>query len=54
VKHSGGNIMLWGCIAAKGVGWIVRLEGNMDAAQEKTFIFQQDNNPKHTSKLATS
>jgi transposase len=71
VKHGGGNVMVWGCITAKGLGRIVRIEGTMDATlytqilnedvmgtlkdlgiNKKDIYFQQDNDPKHTSKLA--
>lgn len=31
VKHGGGNIKLWGCLTAYGVGPICKIEGNMDA-----------------------
>ena len=73
VKHGGGNVMVWGCITAQGVGRICRIEGNMDAPlyvqilddefvgslrdlgiNKKDIYFQQDNDPKHTSKLATT
>ncbi len=30
IKHGGGNVMVWGCITTKGLGWIVRIEGIMD------------------------
>jgi DDE superfamily endonuclease len=73
VKHGGGNVMVWGCLTAKGVGWICCIEGNMNAAlyteilddellgtlhdlkiKKKDIYFQQDNDPKHTSNLATN
>lgn len=33
VKHGGGSIMLWGCVAAGGTGNIVRVEGIMDSTK---------------------
>jgi hypothetical protein len=76
VKHGGGNIMVWGCITAKGMGRIHRIEGIMcgpdyveildkqllgslkDLGIRRTgnssAIFQQDNDPKHTSRVATA
>jgi transposase len=64
VKY-GGSVMVWGCMAANGVGKLVFIDGKMDryayvrilsenlaSSVEKldfmTFIFQQDNDPKHT------
>jgi len=71
VKHGGGNVIVWGCITAEGLGWISRIDGNMDAVlyveilnndflgtlhdldiNKTNIYFQQDNDPKHTSKLA--
>lgn len=68
VKHGGGSVMVWGCMATSGVGKLVFIDGKMDqcvyknileqnllgsARQlniESDFVFQQDNDPKHTAK----
>src|SRR6185369_7077866 len=31
VKFGGGNIMIWGCMTAQGVGYACRINGNMNA-----------------------
>ena len=31
VKHGGGSIIVWTCMSAQGVGWMCRIEGNMNA-----------------------
>lgn len=67
VKHGGGSVLVWGCMAASGVGRLVFIDGIMDkylylnilknnlkesATQlglNDSFIFQQDNDPKHTA-----
>lgn len=69
VKHGGGSIMVWGCMAANGVGNLHFIDGIMDKhaylnilkynlAQsaailgfEEDYLFQQDNDPKHSSYL---
>lgn len=69
VKHGGGSVMVWGAVAASGVGKLVFIEGNMDRYQYKSileqnlktsvdilnlgqsWIFQQDNDPKHTAQI---
>ena len=44
VKHGGGSIMLWGCVATGGTGNIVRVEGRMDFTKYlKYWVFHQDN-----------
>jgi len=72
VKFGGGNIMVWGCMTAKGIGHLCKIDGRMDSKlyveilndllhqsadyygiKGDDFIFQHDNDPKHTSKLAT-
>ncbi|KAH8245626.1 hypothetical protein KR032_001767, partial [Drosophila birchii] len=30
VKHGGGSVMVWDCMAASRVGYLVFIEGNMD------------------------
>lgn len=71
VKHGGGSLMIWGCMTAKGVGYMTKIEGNMNAdlycqilrdelmdtihyydLNAANIIFQQDNDPKHTSNMA--
>lgn len=67
VKHGGGGVMVWGCMAANGVGNLVFIDSIMDhkaylqilkdnlqESREKLglpddFLFQQDNDPKHTA-----
>ena len=68
VKHGGGSVLVWGCMAASGVGKLVMIDGIMnqysylkilkDNLQQsaaklgvgRSFIFQQDNDPKHTAR----
>uniref|UniRef100_A0AAY4AD58 Transposase n=1 Tax=Denticeps clupeoides TaxID=299321 RepID=A0AAY4AD58_9TELE len=68
VKHGGGNILLWGCLSAKGTGQLHRINGKMDGATYRKilsdnllpsarklkmgrgWVFQHDNDPKHTAK----
>ncbi|KAK6307934.1 hypothetical protein J4Q44_G00212050 [Coregonus suidteri] len=38
VKHLGGNIILWGCISAKGTGRLHRIEGRMDGAMYREIL----------------
>lgn len=38
VKHGGGSIMLWGCIAASGTGNISRVEGKMDSIKFQQIL----------------
>ncbi|GFV47694.1 transposable element Tc1 transposase [Trichonephila clavipes] len=67
VKHGGGSVMVWECMAAPGVGKLVFIDGIMhkiaylnilqnnlkESADNlglgSNFIFQQDNDPKHTA-----
>jgi len=57
--------MLWGCFSAKGTGKLIRVEGRMNRAMyreilshlpsvralkmKRGWIFQHDNDPKHTA-----
>ena len=57
--------MLWGCFSAAGIGRLVVIEGKMNGAKYREILnetcsralrtldwgtFQQDNDPKHTTK----
>ena len=71
VKFGGGSLMVWGCFTAKGVGYLTRIDGGLNAElyvnilndeliqtleyyeySKDDIVFQQDNDPKHTSRLA--
>jgi len=71
LKFGGENLMMWGCMIWKGVGYTTKIQGKMDVqlyvviledelakslewwrVVEEEVIFQQDNDPKHTSKIA--
>lgn len=69
VKHGGGSVMVWGCMAASGVGKLHFINSTMDRhvylsilktsflssvidlGLSENYMFQQDNDPKHTSRL---
>ena len=38
VKHGGGSIMLWGCVAASGTGNIAWVEGRMDSTKYQQIL----------------
>uniref|UniRef100_A0AAZ3PD93 Uncharacterized protein n=1 Tax=Oncorhynchus tshawytscha TaxID=74940 RepID=A0AAZ3PD93_ONCTS len=54
VEHSGGSIMPMGCFSAAWTGRLVRIDGKINEAKYlrlgQRITFQQDNDPKHTSK----
>lgn len=73
IKFGGGSMMVWGCFTAKGVGYLTKIDGGLNAqlyvsilndelletlnyyGYDKTnIVFQQDNDPKHTSRLANN
>ena len=70
VKRSGGNVMVWGCMSAAGVGELHFIEENMNSNMYceilqrsmipslqklgRRAVFQHDNDPKHTSKTTTA
>ncbi|GFV32767.1 transposable element Tc1 transposase [Trichonephila clavipes] len=47
VKHGGGSVMVWGCMASNGVGNLVFIDGIMD---HKLYIDILNNNLKETAK----
>uniref|UniRef100_A0AAZ3NRL4 Tc1-like transposase DDE domain-containing protein n=1 Tax=Oncorhynchus tshawytscha TaxID=74940 RepID=A0AAZ3NRL4_ONCTS len=66
-KHGGGSIMLWGCFAAGGTGALHKIDimrdNYVDILKQhlktsvrklkpgRKWVFQMDNDPKHTSKV---
>uniref|UniRef100_A0A8R1EF72 Uncharacterized protein n=1 Tax=Caenorhabditis japonica TaxID=281687 RepID=A0A8R1EF72_CAEJA len=38
VKHGGGNIMMWGCFHANGVGSLIRITGTMESYMYKDIL----------------
>ena len=65
VKHSGGSVMVWGCMSAAGTGELQFIEGTMNANMYCDILKQRinphsetgpqhDNDPKHTSKMTTA
>ena len=71
IKHGSRSLMVWGCITAEGIGYLMRIDRhlNMDLYCQilhdelmksleyhnldiNEIIFQQDNDPKHTSNMA--
>ena len=70
VKHGGGNVMVWDCMSAAGVGELHFIEGNVNFNMyceilqqsmiislqklDRRAVFQHDNDPKHTSKTTTA
>ena len=58
VKHSGGNVMVWGCMSAPGVGELHFIGGNMNSniyceILQQSMIPSLQKLPKHTSKMTT-
>jgi hypothetical protein len=62
-----GSIMLWGCFVAGGTGELHKIDGiklcrNIEAKSQDTsqlnlghkWVFQMDNDPKHTSKVVAT
>ncbi len=70
VKHGGGSVMVWDCMSAAGTGELQFIEGTMNANMYCDIlkqsmipslrrlghmaVFQNDNDPKHTSKTTTA
>ncbi|GFW42849.1 transposable element Tcb1 transposase [Trichonephila clavipes] len=69
VKHGGRSVLVWGCMAANGIGKLCFIDGiatartyidilrhNLQSSAQKlgfgtSYVFQQDNDPKHTANL---
>ena len=70
VKHGGGNVLVWGCMSAAGVGELHFIDRNMNSnmyceiLQQRMIpslqklgrraVFQHDNDPKHISKTTSA
>lgn len=67
VEHGGSSVMVWGFCAASGPGWLTVIDGTVNSALclkenvrllvcamklKHTWLMQQDNDKKHTSKLS--
>lgn len=52
VMHGGGGVMVWGCMAASGVGELVFIEGNMDKYMYMNIL--KENVKKSAEKLGLS
>lgn len=37
IKHGGGNIMVWGCMLASGVGYMCRIDGGMTSTSTRIY-----------------
>ena len=46
VKHGGGSVMLWGCVAASGTGNIAQVDGRMDSTKYQQILTQSVKKPK--------
>ena len=53
VKHGGGNVMVWGCMSAAGVGELHFIEGNMNS-NIYCKILQQSMIPSHQKLIRTA
>ncbi len=42
VKHGGGSVMLWGCFAASGPGWLALIDGTMNSALYQKILKEND------------
>ncbi|KZT00855.1 uncharacterized protein LAESUDRAFT_633199, partial [Laetiporus sulphureus 93-53] len=54
-KFGGGSLMMWGCMGWDGVGILEdELQNSLEdwGKTVEDVVFQQDNDPKHTSKKA--
>jgi hypothetical protein len=65
IKYGGGSIKVWGCFAAPGPGQLAIIAGKINSQvyqeilqenelkRNRSWVMQQDNDPKHRSKSTT-
>jgi hypothetical protein len=41
VKHGGGNIMVWGCLTSKGMGYICHIHGSLDSELYRQILHDE-------------